>query len=439
MQVYFKAIRLVLCGMLLGSLVVTTTWFVPQAGAQETVPAPNNDVTVKYLSDSEAFEEDVAQRAQDTGVSVEQVRQTMLFERTFAEYTDILFARYEDSIAGIWVEQEPTVKGHIRFVGEIPAEAAAALATFESLNSDNVILMDDGTISLDEQSHRVQLAADVIVDLGYQNAEISSDYIDEKIDIKLLLPEEVNQPDVDDLVNAIQNKLYQDRGTTQDTSLQDANTIDEADLELTILRGSGPIVNLDSARGGNFLREGGRRLCTSGWAVSGPSGDGIITAGHCNNLDQYEVVGGTPFDIDYQYRGYGSSGDVAYYTTSQPSEAKFNSSSSRIRDVTGLKSTSSMVGNGLCFYGRFSNDARCGYKVESIDAVIVFPDRTRIENIVRVTNPPRVITGGDSGGPWYVGTEAWGSHVGRNNLDTYAYFMPVERTQSVLNVTIKTR
>lgn len=439
MQVYFKAIRFVLCGMLLGSLVVTTAWFVPQAGAQEIVPDSDDDVTVRYVSPSEARESDIAQRARDTGQTVEQVRQIRLFEDAFVAYASALFSQYEDQITSVWVQQEPTTKGYVRFVQEVPPDAIAALATFEMLDADNVILLDDGTMSLEDHYRRVPLAADAMVDLGYQNVIVSFDHIEDNLDITLLLPKDTPPPNVDELVPAVQQQLDNKQRVEVQDSLQGAAAIvDTDDLDLVILRGSGPILKLDSvyARGGE--RVSGAGNCTSGWSVSGSQGDGIITAGHCT-LDEFWFPGGTTFALKHVYSVRDSRGDAGYYRTEQiPSEAEFYDGF-QVRDVTNIMPTSAMGNIKVCVYGRSSNDRRCNYEVVSTYASMRQTGGIIVNNLARLTNPDRVLGGGDSGGPVYLDTVAWGMHIGRSPTDEFAFFMPVERAQNELNVVVKTR
>ncbi|MEM8534712.1 MAG: hypothetical protein AAGF95_27970 [Chloroflexota bacterium] len=444
MQVYFKAIRLVLCSMLLGSLVVTTAWFVPQAGAQETVPESNDDGTVRYVSPSEARESDIVQRARDTGRTVEQVRQIALFEDAFRAYRSVLRTRYDDRIAGSWIEYEPVPKGYVRFVQEVPSEAIAALETFKILDTNNVILLDDGTISLDNHFRRVELSAKALVDLGYTNAEISYNQVEDQLEIRLLLSEDTSAPVVEDLAVAIQQQVNKDRRVAGQDALQDtAATVDTNDLNLLVERGSGPMIVLESAYGrAGEVVEGAER-CTSGWSVSGSKGDGILTAGHCDLVSEYWFPGGTPLDIEYVSSVFGSRGDVAYFETLQfPSEAKFYNGY-QIRDVTQLQRTKDMRNEEVCFYGRSSNDQRCGYMVEDVGAFAIIEDANgnerTIGNLARVLNPHGITRGGDSGGPWFTYTTAWGTHVGTTENDVFSYFMPVEEAQRELNVTIKTR
>ena len=118
-------------------------------------------------------------------------------------------------------------------------------------------------ISMADHTRRVQLAARAMLDLGYHNLTSSFDRIDKVIRIVLKLPEGVSPPSKLDLVGALQVRVKADR------ELQGrAATVEVADLELTVITGSGPFFTSQHSRGGNSLLDDGVREYTSGWSVS---------------------------------------------------------------------------------------------------------------------------------------------------------------------------
>ncbi|NOK58270.1 MAG: hypothetical protein GFH27_549279n76 [Chloroflexi bacterium AL-W] len=210
----------------------------------------DREVPERDISDSNGFEQYIAQRARDTGRSVERVHQIVLFENAFDTYRSVLYTQFEDRIAGSWIKYEPVMKGYVRFVHEVPADAVAALAPFEILDSDNVILLDDGTMSFEHHSRRPALVAQALADLGYQNFMTGLDPTDQVIQIEIQLPEGVTPPNTEDLVAAIQQQLNKAQSANQETVLQGRAAIIEVDdIELTILRGDGPMIRFDSAQG----------------------------------------------------------------------------------------------------------------------------------------------------------------------------------------------
>lgn len=277
---------------------------------------------------------------------------------------------------------------------------------------------------------RAELATEALIDLGYQNAITFFDPIDKVIRIELQIPEGASQPNELDLVGAVQNRVRADQDIQGRAAMVDA-----LDLELTVITGSGPIITLEHSRGGNWLRDDGVRECTSGWSVSGPDGNGIITAGHCSGLNEFEQPGVTPYSMSWKDQEYGADGDVEYHTTDHSEYAEFYADSTNVRDVNGIKTTSTMVGNSVCVYGRSSNNRTCNHTVEAVDVTVLANGSVEVGNLARASNA--TTTGGDSGGGWSWGTTAWGVHHGQ--AGGKGYFTPVEEAQNALNVTILTK
>ncbi len=375
---------------------------------------------------------DIALLANETGLSVESVERAILFQQAFGVYADELIARFPNQISAVWMEPVPNTKGHIQFVGEVPAEVTIQLKKRETLNSGNVILTANGLISMEDHVRRAELAAYALVDLRYQNHVAFFDPMRQVIRIELQLSEGASQPSKEDIAGAMQARLQAGEGEAGQLQGR-AATIDMADLDLAILTGEGPLVTPDHSRGGNWLLDDGVRECTSGWSVSGPNGDGIITAGHCNGLNQFEEPGVTPYGMTYQFEVNGTGGDVEYHTTTHPEDDDFYSDATTIRDVTGTKSTSTMVGGSICVYGRSSNVRTCNHIVEAT-GVTATGGGVTVTKLVRTDSTST--TGGDSGGGWSVGGTAWGIHMGQDSAGK-GYFTPAQQAESVLGVTIK--
>ena len=97
-----------------------------------------------------------------------------------------------------------------------------------------------------DHKRRSELAAKALSDLGYQNHITGFYPMDNVILIELLLPEGTSHPSKLDLVNAVQERVG------ADPELQGrASKVEAADLELTVITGSGPIVTDLHSRGGN--------------------------------------------------------------------------------------------------------------------------------------------------------------------------------------------
>ena len=251
------------------------------------------------------------------------------------------------------------------------------------------------------------------------------------VQVELLLPEGTTRPSKSTLIPAMRQQMG------LESELQGRSALLEtSDLELTVLHGSGPFITFLHSRGGNWLRKGNKRECTSGWSVDGPKGPGIITAGHCENLDKFEQPGVAPYSMRFRSEVTNYHGEVEYHTTSHVELAEFYATASRIRDVDDIKATDSMVGLNVCFYGRASDDRTCNIEVIAVGATVHTDEGYRFGNMAITDSTPS--TKGDSGGGWSYGYVAWGVHSGTTSQG-YGAFTPVEEAQDALNVTIRTQ
>ncbi len=175
--------------------------------------------------------------------------------------------------------------------------------------------------------------------------------------------------------------------------------------------------------------DGGNEECTSGWAVSGPSGDGIITAAHCTGLD---TIGGNDHDMTFRSQER-DKGDAEYHTTNGVEVAEFFAAAGELRDVESTKATLWMLpGNSVCVYGRSSNVRDCTHDIEATGVTATFTDGVTVRKLARASGDSTI--GGDSGGGWSWSTKAWGVHAGSNGVDSY--FTPIGRAERELNVDV---
>ena len=205
----------------------------------DTTVAQNTEPDVVRQDASTTPAPDNAILAAETGLPVEQIDKAIAFQQAFGKYAEELISRFPDQISGVWADSPPgttglRTRGHVRFTGKVPP----GLTSME-----NVVLTGGGAISMADHTRRVQLAARAMLDLGYHNLTSSFDPIDKVIRITLKLPEGVSPPSKLDLVGALQDRVQGDR------ELQGrAATVEVADLELTVITGSGPIFTNQHSR-----------------------------------------------------------------------------------------------------------------------------------------------------------------------------------------------
>ena len=177
--------------------------------------------------------------AAETGLSVGRISTAMASQESFGEYAHELIKQFPDQISAVWMDsppgtEGPNTRGNIRFTGTVPTDIKTM---------DNVILTGDGLISMADHRRRARVAAMALSDLGYDNFMTGYEPRKGVIDIEILLPEGVVQPSKSDLIPEMR------RTFERFPELQGrAALLEAADIELTALRGDGPLFILDDGR-----------------------------------------------------------------------------------------------------------------------------------------------------------------------------------------------
>lgn len=382
------------------------------------------DSNAKRQTLDEAMKDDIGRLAKEAKISFQAAERAIKAQNQFFYYAEGLLAKYPSRIARVWNEPAPSTKSHIQFVGNVPDAVMQELKQNE--NPEGVSVTGGATFSFNEQIVRAQAAARGLRKSGYTNSATFYDPANNVIQLEIKISEYANQPDSDQVLSSIRGELRKSE------SREYMQNIQKQDLRIKTIRGDGPIMEFDHARGGNWLRDDGFRECTSGWSVSGPNGDGIITAAHCTGLNQFEEVSGFLFPMTWRDQEFGAGGDVEYHTTNHIELDDFYATATTIRDVSGIRWTLAMFGASVCEYGRSSNNRTCNHTVNGIFVTVNYPQGT-VSNMVRVSGDSSI--GGDSGGGWSWGNIAWGVHSGSNGFQSY--FTPAQTAESSLNVTIK--
>lgn len=379
-----------------------------------------------FQSEEQALAADNALAADSLHTNVADVERAVEFQDSFGDFQSWASLRFPSQIAGSWVDPAPARGGHLRFVGKVPQEAAEELQRRPELH-DKVQLIPDGRLPIAEHRNQANAAVRALLASGYAGVAAAYDPRTDRLRVRVQDPrdEPTNEADV---LSSLRSHA-------------ETNNLSEVNIDIALVRSQEPILRLESSRGGAWLRDDGTRECTSGWTVEGPDGDGIITAGHCNGVNQYEPPGSALRSITWRDQVLGNDGDVEYHTTGRVEQPRFYSSAGIVRDVTSIRATNSMVGRTVCVYGRSSNNRTCNHEItlinETVGVALPPPNQGTIVvrgGLVEATNAST--SGGDSGGGWSYGTQAYGTHVGQGG--GFSYFFPVEGAETELGVTILT-
>lgn len=246
----------------------------------DTVPYPDSALTAAALE-----------------VSTAEVISELAAQDAFDDYVDMVIEQFPGQISGIWMDSPDgssvNTRGNIRFKGEVPA----GIRTME-----NVRLIGGGGLTLDDHYRRADEVGEALWNYtALQGYEYLSGYQpgSDKIVIMMQIPEakRASVPRIADFLAVFNQHLVgvsELRGTAAGTLL----TADDIQLDITIK--DGPMISFHHSRGGNWLRKDSQRKCTSGWSVSGPNGNGIVTAAHCGTLNKFEERGRTPYSMTYR-------------------------------------------------------------------------------------------------------------------------------------------
>lgn len=390
---------------------------------------------VPVQSSEEAFEMDANLIATQTGRSLESVKQELAFQEAFDVYASRVLETYPDQISRLYMDGE--MKGHIQFVDEIPADLAIAESPL--LTTDTLLITGGGELTLEENYIRAEVATQALKDLGYDNHVTFYGQPEQKIIAEVQVPNDGSTVALNtfDLSQALMARLSEPGLQVQSLATQ----VSEDDIELKIIRADGPIAELVSAHGGQSHAGDSGTSCTTGWTVSGPNGNGIVSAAHCqvnvkpNKIIRRGAAAGSTHSTTFRKQVFGSSGDAMYHTTDGQEIANFYySSSNSFRWVESKQSESSMVGKSVCVYGTASNSRYCFHKIEAINTNVT--SNGRILGGLARTDRTTVVPG-DSGGGWSNGTKAFGISVARGGSNDY--FMPITRVESTLGVSLLMR
>lgn len=185
----------------------------------------------------------------------------------------------------------------------------------------------------------------------------------------------------------------------------------------------------DDRRGG-YLTDSG---CTVGFSVvrTGGTQRGTTTAGHCDNSYQWRnLSGGSWNTTTFQAQRRNAVSDIQWSTTSPAPQPRFHADQvSTYRVVTGSVGRTDMDGDYVCHNGRTS-----WYSCGTVVSITYRPTYdgacpgTCDAVWPKVEGASLKCGGGDSGGPWFNSTSAYGIHKGssRSGDDcNWSIFTPI--------------
>jgi len=369
--------------------------------ASEEEPVEVEDVASEIFQDpDEALADDNARLALQAGLTLASVERSVAFQDNFERYQNDLIDRFPDRISATWVDPVPATSGHVRFVGEVPAAVREELDSTLLACGGDIVLEANGIFTMAQQRERAKLVALALQADGYTNFSTHAAIDSGKVLVHIRLSEETEEPKKEDVFNGMRSLSSISVNFAANKLSGRAEVLESDDVDLILSWGATPLMEQQHSRGGNWLGDDGFWECTSGWSVTGPNGDGIVTAGHCQGLNQFFQPGVAAYAIQWRREVYGLGGDVEYHTTVHKELPEFYANAIVRRDVTSTRSTGSMVGKSVCVYGRRSNRRECNHVVTTVGGTVLVPlpdgGTKLIGNLVQVAGGGTLM--GDSGG-----------------------------------------
>lgn len=367
-----------------------------------------------FQSDDEALAHDLEMVAKERGWTLSQARDHYMSAEIVGEKAALVALNRPDAFIGSALSDDPTGSPML-FIKGTPDDYILGLI---SDAGRPITIIDNQPFSFDELETRKLAVHRTFEALGFNYIVTSYDFQRQGHISVEVTKEPGLQSAAEELVSLLPDEI------------RDAVTIVVSDK---------PVAEDHAAFGGMWLRDDGVNECTSGFSVRRVSNStpGVTGAGHCTGINQVNHPGHGIHTLSSQQEHRGEWGDVEWYTSTQAEPDDFYATATIIRDVSAVEARAAIsVGESICVYGRASNSQNCSMDVNdaSVSCTIngVFNDRLVLMSSGATT------TNGDSGGPWYFSTKAFGGHKGKCGLLARNAFSVADLFDEAIGVKVAT-
>lgn len=367
----------VLSSILLVLLLVAAA---PAAAQTETVPSDDPLV------------QDAAQYAAAYEVDLEEAVRRLRLQPAIGELEAELAAREPATFAGIWIQHSPTYlvivqhtpRGAARFRDRLQSKDLGELAG--SIEQRTVRLSLKRLQAIQATAHQVAKEQGIPADSMINVAE-------NRVELRTTAPGDLTKALS---VAARASKKAAALGLTENVEIVAVERLGEPQAYVT---GGLPVTS-----------------CTSGFTVQNGGGTlGVTTAAHCPNVQQYNNR-----SIPLAGEAFSGSSDVQWHTapeffvTNRIFDGVNDAVTPNYRFITATKSRDQqVVGEFICKYG-ITTGQTCGTISSKTFQPSWVPSAS--PTYIYVTGGSvNLSEGGDSGGPWFSGETAYGTHSGGGN------------------------
>lgn len=378
--------RLAHLSRLLGGVLLALFLSAPTAAAQAPTPPDRPEAdSPRVVTADEALRQEAGAYARVHGVGEQEALRRMRIEERMAEVVDRLQEQHRGRLAGIYLQHEPQFRLVVRLTGDGPVRPEVA----QLAGSELPVAFEHGAAATREQ----------ILERMKSNVPL----------FRSTFPD-LQGVEVDEATGEIVLTVHASGAAREQARAKLPAIAGEVGPPLRLRFTDNP-VELQQIRGGGNLSS-----CTTGFVVKNSAGTtGVTTAAHCGNSQTYTTFGGTSYAMAFQSPEYNDADqDVQWHTTAQTEHPEFYADlTSSARVLTGQRLRSSTVaGNTTCHRGKVS-----GYSCGSVQSTTYKPTsyscggQTCAATWISVTGANLACAGGDSGGPWFNGQTAFGTHA----------------------------
>jgi streptogrisin C len=401
--------------------------------------------TIEVLDHDAALLRDATTMATAQGQSVEAALRALRFQEDVGRLTNSLPPEsLANSYAGGALTAFPEPRADLYFKGEVPGDVAGH---FAAGGLAGVRVHGGMKYNLTELAERTSAYREAASRLGFSQITAGVDVTTQQVTVEVVQPEGVVPSDGVELAGAIS------------ADAAPGLALDADDLKVVEHPAGTQLVNMMHGYGGAGLRDDGVRECTGSFIVRRPRDgtEGPLVAAHCegiNRIEENNTSGGVnlTFQAPFVAEHIGWYGDVEWHTTVGHDDfPQFWADTYDLRWVDWRAQPGDYYQSAyVCKYGRVG-----GYGCGSISLVYFEIEVTWEEclcdilaqNMVQVEMERccvSVVQGGDSGGPWFLGTGAYGITSGATGVDPrdghqLAWFSRVANAEAAFAVTVQTR
>jgi streptogrisin C len=361
-------------------------------------------------SPSEALAQDAAEYARLEGVSLDEALRRLRFQEGSIAKTDALRDEFKDRFAGLVIQHQPDYR-------------IIVLLTGNAWVQDRFIAAGGSVVPVNFRTGAAATHEQLVRALDQHQMEMRD-----------LLPRPqgmgVDERTGEIIVRARASDLDKDQLAEKEQRLAviagvpvRIRLLDEDDADLSVEGGS-RVAGVDA-------RDGRTYSCTTGFVVTDSLRTGIVTAAHCPDELTYYGPDGAQVPLSFVGQWGALTRDVQVHVTSAPQKPEFYVDKDRkfVRPLTGARSRSSTrIGDVVCHRGESS-----GYSCALVELVDFAPPGSLCGGPcepVWVTVAGPACHGGDSGGPIFAGTTAFGIVKGasykRNGECIFYFYMSVD-------------